>query len=269
MADLKKILKQHPCFTAADDFEALCKPLEKLEIYQFSHVKVDADGHFSLLSKHPELVKHYFESEYYYFDILQLNSKLEEQYLMRDLQNLTGKTRQLQDDINAYGIGHAFTILHRSATRLDFYNFATHFGNSRINEYYLQKLDVLKQFISFFHEKVETNAHLKLAYDYRLPCKDKENGFQQQLANDLMAVDNLNIKPASRYYIPGSQCYLTRREYECLSWLAKGKTQDEIAIILNISLRTVRAHITQIKEKLQCYNQFQLGMYFSKFIPFS
>ncbi len=268
MTSLTKILKSHPSFTAAEDFDALCKPLEQLEIHHFSYVRVDANGQFSLLSKNPEVLKHYLKSEYYYNDVIQLTAETQEQYFLRDLQQLTGKTRQWQDDLNNFGFGHAFTILRSSPTQLDFYNFGTHFGNTRINEYYLQKLDMLKQFICFLHDKIDTKNHLKQADNYKLPLQGKESGFQQQVCDSLAKVNSLNLQPNSRYYLPGTQCYLTQREYECLSWLAKGKTQDEIAILLGISLRTVRAHVTQIKEKLQCYNQFQLGMYFSKFIPY-
>lgn len=39
-----------------------------------------------------------------------------------------------------------------------------------------------------------------------------------------------------------------------------GKTQDETAIILNITTRTVQAHIENIKNKTKCSNQMQLGM---------
>ena len=37
--------------------------------------------------------------------------------------------------------------------------------------------------------------------------------------------------------------YITKREYEYLHLLAMGKTQDETAIILNITTRTVQAKL--------------------------
>lgn len=56
------------------------------------------------------------------------------------------------------------------------------------------------------------------------------------------------------------QSAISQREMECLYWLARGKTQEQIASILKITLRTVKAHISNSKQKLNCYNQFQLGM---------
>ncbi len=46
------------------------------------------------------------------------------------------------------------------------------------------------------------------------------------------------------------QLCLSRREVQCLHWLAAGKTFSEAAIILDISERTLRFHVGNAKEKL-------------------
>jgi DNA-binding CsgD family transcriptional regulator len=43
---------------------------------------------------------------------------------------------------------------------------------------------------------------------------------------------------------------LSAREYECLRWIADGKTDAEVGAILNISARTVRFHMRNAKDKL-------------------
>ena len=43
---------------------------------------------------------------------------------------------------------------------------------------------------------------------------------------------------------------LSRREVECLQWLASGKTLFEAATILGVSERTIRFHITNARERL-------------------
>lgn len=48
----------------------------------------------------------------------------------------------------------------------------------------------------------------------------------------------------------GPAVYLTRREIQCLKWAAAGKTDSEIATIIDISLPTVRFHITNSAKKL-------------------
>ncbi|MCH9769576.1 MAG: helix-turn-helix transcriptional regulator, partial [Gammaproteobacteria bacterium] len=53
--------------------------------------------------------------------------------------------------------------------------------------------------------------------------------------------------------------YLTRRELSVLKQLITGKTFSKISSILNISSRTVEKHAENIKLKLQCDSQCQLG----------
>lgn len=58
--------------------------------------------------------------------------------------------------------------------------------------------------------------------------------------------------------------HFTAREIECINWMIKGKTSLEIAMILNLSERTVETHINNIKKKTKCYKQFQLGYILGK-----
>jgi len=50
---------------------------------------------------------------------------------------------------------------------------------------------------------------------------------------------------------------LTRREIQCLKWGAAGKTDAEIALIMSISVPTVRFHITNAARKLQVAGRSQ------------
>ena len=50
---------------------------------------------------------------------------------------------------------------------------------------------------------------------------------------------------------------LTNREVECLRWVAQGKTDIEIAMILSISARTARFHIENAKRKLRVATRVQ------------
>ena len=58
---------------------------------------------------------------------------------------------------------------------------------------------------------------------------------------------------------------LTDCEIECINWLIKGKSAEEIGLILRLSRRTIESHINNIKKKTQCYKQFQLGYLFGKY----
>ena len=55
---------------------------------------------------------------------------------------------------------------------------------------------------------------------------------------------------ALQAHVDDSTTRLSRREIECLQWLALGKTLLEAATILNISERTLRFHIINARERL-------------------
>ena len=57
-------------------------------------------------------------------------------------------------------------------------------------------------------------------------------------------------------YLPPA-CQLSPREVECLSWIAQGKTDYEISIILGCSHAGVRYHITRACERLNAVNRAQ------------
>lgn len=51
---------------------------------------------------------------------------------------------------------------------------------------------------------------------------------------------------------------LSKRQSECLFYILNGLTAKETAAILNISPRTVEAHIGQVKDLLKCHTKQQL-----------
>jgi DNA-binding CsgD family transcriptional regulator len=53
---------------------------------------------------------------------------------------------------------------------------------------------------------------------------------------------------------------LTRREQQCVLWMARGKRDPEIAVILNISEHTVRAHLEHARDKLQAGSRPELTL---------
>jgi DNA-binding CsgD family transcriptional regulator len=56
---------------------------------------------------------------------------------------------------------------------------------------------------------------------------------------------------------PQTGVQLTEREKEVLTWVARGKTSSEIAIILALSERTVNFHCDQAMKRLDVINRTQ------------
>ena len=45
---------------------------------------------------------------------------------------------------------------------------------------------------------------------------------------------------------------LSPREHECLKWAARGKTYNEIGMILGIAFGTVKSNLDHVRYKLNC-----------------
>jgi DNA-binding CsgD family transcriptional regulator len=64
----------------------------------------------------------------------------------------------------------------------------------------------------------------------------------------------LNTEPGAA---ESARSSLSARQAECLRWVAQGKTDPEIGIILAISPRTVRFHLDKAKDKLKVMTRVQ------------
>lgn len=56
------------------------------------------------------------------------------------------------------------------------------------------------------------------------------------------------------------QIGITDKTYQVLLWLAKSKTNKEIAVELNVSVHTVKAHLAKLFERLQTSNRMDTVM---------
>jgi len=263
MSTTKKIAN-HPSLLFAEDLREICAPLKTLNITYFSHVQIDAEGRFAALGMQPEFAKLYFEKQYYNFDIHMAQLRQPEQYILWDDIELSKETKQLNEDFLSFDLDHTFTISQQNEQRKDYFHFSAKRGNRAINYVYLQNLDLLKKFIGYFNDKIAAHRYLRRGYDIKFHIEENRAGYftkELTLTADYAEFDRrINT---DRIYLAKNK-YLTKREWQCLYWLAQGKTLEEAAIILEITLRTMKAHISNIKEKFACCSQFQLGMLFQE-----
>ncbi|MGF1679159.1 MAG: helix-turn-helix transcriptional regulator [Candidatus Methylacidiphilales bacterium] len=67
-----------------------------------------------------------------------------------------------------------------------------------------------------------------------------------------------NHGPPACHHDERAIAHLTTQECEVYAWLIQGKTNPEIATILNISTRTVEKHLENILTKMRVENRMQL-----------
>jgi DNA-binding NarL/FixJ family response regulator len=81
----------------------------------------------------------------------------------------------------------------------------------------------------------------------------------------LKEIDDIaSLKRNETHHLDAGLAKLTRREQEIARWIAGGASNRVIAKELNISERTVKAHLGVIFRKLAIHDRLQLALYMNK-----
>lgn len=265
--DLNKIFQQHPTIVHQNNLLEICKPLTKLNIVYFAHVNIDGQNQMSTIGLGPKYFEEYFKNNFQLYDLHQGDLHNYNSHIIWDTIKITHNTQtnKMREIFNQFNYGHTFTIIRSlSSNSRDYYHFSVNINDNFMNDHYLEILNELYNFINYFTYQIQRSKELKLAYQIKFPLKNKEgNFFYERFLNQKVSEDFRSSMFTTRFYVNHIK-YLTKKELDCLNWISKGKIEEEIAIILQISRRTVKEHIKNIKLKLKCKTLFQLGMVYSK-----
>lgn len=249
------IPKQHISMKSANAIDKICEPLSKQQINFFQYMSIDNNGGCMLLTNNKEWLQHYFNKEYYkQCDFLSAPFKHNSGYALW----LNLKSQEiLQDAKDNFSIANGLTLIRRSEHEVEFYSFATSPENIGILDFYINNMQFFASFIQYF--KDHASSIIAKAQNEKLQLASLEPTAVKEMKQSYL--DNqLNIK---RYFIdPDQDLYLTKREFECIKHVAKGKSIKEIAGLLCLSPRTIRFYIENIKEKLNVSRKSDLVNFF-------
>lgn len=224
----------------SNDIKEICEPYFKLlELDHFNYIHRDNNGHATYLCSNHKWLAHYLKKSYPKIGAFEQKPELSHfNYIL-----WTGLERNdpiLIDSKEILGVEYGITIIKKEQDGIGYYNLGTKSTNPSVINKYVNNLDQYENFILGFQEKAD--LMLRTAKKLKL-CVSPGS-----------TIDN-NKKPGFQF----GNLFLTKRELHCINYLIFGKTAEEIAIILNISKRTVETHIQNIKRKMNCFNQFRLG----------
>jgi len=123
-------------------------------------------------------------------------------------------------------------------------------SNANLSEEWL-KTELSKELGDFFTTNFAQDQHVKI----QKGGKTIELSFISRDAKNDHLFKIIDLKLIQEQPILQAAFNLTERESEVLTWLAKGKSNAEIAIILSISPHTINAHLAQIFKKLNVENR--------------
>lgn len=269
---MKNKYSQHPVITCAEEISAICRPLAVFDISYFCHVHIDSKNKFSGISNNPAFAEHYLKNKYYNADIHMANETQLDKYIMWDFIENTHETDKMNQEGSEFGVKHAFTIVDCKPNGDDFYHFATHLNKGSINQVYVSNLDLLKKFISHFHEKVKHSKILSSAYQFQYTLDTHASGFSTKDSSilsdvqkrksafmDFLTLDKTkNQQPSLLHKDTQNPMNLTPQQTKCLHLLLKGYSNKKIACELKLSTRTVDHYLERLRILLGCRNSKEM-----------
>ncbi len=99
------------------------------------------------------------------------------------------------------------------------------------------------------------NTHSLVSFSSDLP-KPEWEVFKLNNMTNLQQLSALidSAESIDRKKLQKTPVQLSAREQQCLTWAARGKTQQEVAEILDLSLGSVKTHLDTARRKLHCKN---------------
>ncbi len=240
-------LNQHPFLTTHRDIAEICQPLfVQHNYYIMNFIRVFNDGHVTYLCDNQAWLKHYLKSGYPRLGAFEQNKDFaNKDYVLWHVLNDDDPI--VIDSRNMFNIRYGVTLIKKFAQGYDYFNFGTTKSSPSVQQAILNEIDMLEKFIKRFYEQA----------DVLIAKADQQNLVLADFSDIKSAVTNRD----TNYYLGPQYDYvhLTAKEIECVKWLVKGFFVPEIAKYCRVSPRTLEKRIENIKVKLQCNTQCEIG----------
>lgn len=236
-------------FSAAPFVDEMIVPLKHIGISFFSFTRIFDDGSVVDFNNHPDMAnKFYYGDDQLYLDYIPertpfaLGSNIS--FLNTMVNNRT--VRFLREQC---GIDNMCVIIEKGIGYTDVYNYGTNPKDSFSPEIYIKNMERIKSFAFFSKDKLSQDI-IEFSKKPIEICKTPKK-------NSSITSDGLSLD-VPRYYIGYENRYLTKRQFNCCRLIKQGKSPEEIAIIMQVSIGVCRNYINEIKDIFEAEHIYQL-----------
>lgn len=255
----KKIIQFYELM--ADDIQQICNPLKGVGIHLFSYRKTFADGSRINVSNNPNWIHDYYALNLYRSSLFE--HSIESYSSGFSLWPRSSPLAVFSHGRDYYNSDNGITFTKKHADCCEFFLFGADKKNEQIINFYINHLDLLKNFTDYFLEqsKILMRSAMKNLISIKLtPIHPNEikNIYTHQ--DKMASINKLILSTAkSNFY-----SLLSHREKSCINGIIAGKSAKMIARELNLSHRTIEYYIENIKKKTGCNTKYALLKEFSK-----
>jgi len=229
-------------------------PLKRAhQITHFAYQRLYSNKEVVFFTTHPTIGELFIERKLYRLAFAgDINQYTNGYYLFNALPQ-----NEIFDLVHEQGVHHGLIMIKKCLDYCELFYFGTLRENYWINNFYLNNIDLLENFISHFKETcahiIQKGGNNRLLYPS--PGRD-EILCPPQLQKNFNSATQTCC--SYRKNLSAYLSLITLREKECTFYLKQGLTCKEIARQMHISHRTVEKHIASLKSKLNCKNQKRL-----------
>ncbi len=247
--------------TSQIEIKDICQPFFKeSQLSYLLYIRHFKNNQRLWLTTHGEWSEYYFKKQYHLLSPFENTNStvISGKYLW---STLSGQ-QVFMDARLFFDIDHGITIVNHLKDCVEFVHLAANGSHSEVLNFYLNKMNHINQFIFYFRDIAKDL--IKMAEQNMLPFSFNRPVYLKNVHQPHQCLPSYSLTQKKLLSENYHYSAITPREAECIEWLKKGKTATEIALILGTSKRTVETHLKSLKEKLRCYNSFQLGYLTSK-----
>jgi DNA-binding CsgD family transcriptional regulator len=244
------ITPKHKFFELSDDMRSLSAPLQTyLGINYFAFKRTYSDGSKIYLFNNPTYYEHWFKNNYFLIGNKEsAPSTYNDSY---DLwEHLPDPHNLYREGAECFNIAHGLTITKNHGSYCDFFFFATNRENLQVKKIYFNRKEVLDNYCNYFLDTAEKPIKIAEKHKIILPFAPKIETLSKETDVDQFLKEIHKTKK--------DWTKLTKRELDCAHHLVLGKTYKEIALILELSPRTIEEYTNNIKRKMNCKNKAEL-----------
>lgn len=228
------------------------KPLfDFFHISFFAHERVFNDGSKAIITSNASITKFWFDEQYPLDIVVDTGC-----YLGDKLGNIYPAEQQAALKQH-FDLNHTLFIIDRQPAYSDAFMLSTSVTNEQITNFYITYLDKIKGLLACYLQNgqalINQAEQCKINLIRMPPLETIIKPFSDELAGSYYIDHKIGL------------ISLTRRELTCISWLIKGKSANEIGLLLNISKRTVETYIENIKRKFKCHKITELAYLIGKY----
>lgn len=254
---------------AARFTHTLCKSLEAHGICNFMHDITFGAGQTTMLTTHKAIPAFYQKNQ---IPMLCTDSSgrvlAEGLYINHVLENTHHDCATLMPLLPKIGAqfqkNYGKYSLHRVIKEEDCQHFySLFFDVEEINflKFVLNNLNYLTDFL---------DNYIISAKDLILEAKSKENRIILPDASDDKTSEKFKLKQERISLLHKDSnipIYLSKQQSQCLSLLMQGKSAKQIAIVMNLSYRTIEHYLEKIKKILGCKSNKEILAFYVKQLP--